>query len=302
MKNPLFRRLQSRYPQISLEALHRFEDSHVFPGCQYEGEPQVEFEPLTLIQDGHQLKGWCLNAHAKEGLLIFGGNNVPLAPLSKELMDHFPHHRIHLMPYPGYEGQPGHPSQESLTRFARSLYHLAKQTCHHVDVLGMSLGTGVATFLASHEKIRKLVLVTPYDSMLSPAKHLFPYLPVRLLMRQTFPSLQWLSAMNHCPDTLFLGSLQDATIPKTSTEKLFDGFKQKVEEFSKLLNRPIQLPDIAWFDVAHRDVLRAGAEEITRFLNAPIQVSFSSKPTQTPKLENSEEEFLMEQLVFSSEK
>lgn len=268
--NQIFKRLRSYHPALTLEALHRFEESHVFPGCLFQGDPSIPFESLSLEHDGLVMSGWCLNPTATEGLLVFGGNNVPLAPLAEEFSKRFPNHKIYLMPYPGYEGQPGRPSEDSLTRLARSLYHLASQSCSSIDVLGMSLGTGVATFVATHESVRRLVLVTPYDTMLSPAKNLFPYLPVSLLMRHQFPSLQWLSKMSHCPDIFILGAINDATIPRWSTENLFAGFRKKVEDFSKLLNTPIELPEIAWFDVAHRDVIGAGADQIASFLNQSL--------------------------------
>ena len=252
-----------------LEALHRFEERHIFPGCQPSGDPAVPFAPLALELEGVTLRGWCLNKDAPNALIVFGGNNVPLSPLAPELQNRFPRHRIYLVPYPGFEGQPGRPGEKPMTSLASLLYRTAREDGGEVDVIGMSLGTGVATWLAAHASVRRLVLVTPYDSMLSPARHRFPWLPVSLIMRHRFSSLSWLGEMNHCPDTLILGATFDATIPRSSTERLFEGFRQKVSEVSALLQTPL-LPDIVWFDVPHRDVIRAGAAQIMDFLNTPL--------------------------------
>jgi pimeloyl-ACP methyl ester carboxylesterase len=267
---PSFARLKAILAS-PLEALHRFEEGHVFPGCAPNGDPAGSFARLSLDLAGLPLSGWCLNPDAPDALIVFGGNNVPLAPLAPDLRACFPRHRIYLVPYPGYEGQPGRPGEKIITDLASLLYRTAREAGGEIDVIGMSLGTGVATWLASHATLRRLVLVTPYDSMLSPARHLFPWLPVHLLMRHRFSALQWLGDMTHCPDTLILGAIKDATIPRWSTERLFEGFKGRIEQFSALLGTPILLPDILWFDVAHRDVIRAGAADIMAFLNTPVE-------------------------------
>ena len=58
-----------------------------------------------------------------------------------------------------------------------------------IIVMGRSLGTGVAVALASVRKVRGLILVSPYDSLLSVAKELYPFLPVSLILTHRFDSI-----------------------------------------------------------------------------------------------------------------
>ena len=57
-----------------------------------------------------------------------------------------------------------------------------------ISVIGRSLGSGVACYLAAHRKIQHMALVTPYDSMTSLAQTHYPIFPVRWLLKDRFES------------------------------------------------------------------------------------------------------------------
>jgi hypothetical protein len=50
------------------------------------------------------------------------------------------------------------------------------------------LGSGIATYLASQKNVAGVILVTPYDSILSVASELYPFIPVKFLLRHKFLS------------------------------------------------------------------------------------------------------------------
>jgi len=54
---------------------------------------------------------------------------------------------------------------------------------------GRSLGSAVAVHLALEEKCRALILETPFTSILEMGKKLYPFLPVRLLLKTKYDSL-----------------------------------------------------------------------------------------------------------------
>ena len=54
--------------------------------------------------------------------------------------------------------------------------------------MGRSLGTGIATALASQRTVAGLVLVTPYDSIANVASDRYPWLPVHLLIKDSYDS------------------------------------------------------------------------------------------------------------------
>jgi len=94
--------------------------------------------------------------------------------------------------YRGVADSQGHPSEiasvEDACQFAN---HLRKAFPHaRLHVVGRSLGTGVAIQLVARQEFASLQLVTPYDSMLEVAKKRFPLVPLSLLLRHQFNSLE----------------------------------------------------------------------------------------------------------------
>lgn len=92
--------------------------------------------------------------------------------------------------FPGYAGTPGQPSEDSLLEAGRkAMEHLAGPMGISRDRLilsAQSIGTGVATRLASEGWGQKVLLLTPYTSLPDVAARVLPWLPVRLLMRDRF--------------------------------------------------------------------------------------------------------------------
>jgi pimeloyl-ACP methyl ester carboxylesterase len=81
-----------------------------------------------------------------------------------------------------------------------------------VCVLGESIGSGPACALA-RESIApdKIVLVVPFDSLANVASKHFPFLPVRLLLRDTWNNVETLRHYNG-PVEIF-GAMDDTIIP-----------------------------------------------------------------------------------------
>ena len=81
-------------------------------------------------------------------------------------------------------------------------------------LFGESLGTGVAAEMAARGRGAALVLVTPYTSIPDIGEHLtsrFPILPVRLLMREQFATLE--KAPRIAVPALVLHGTDDEVVP-----------------------------------------------------------------------------------------
>jgi uncharacterized protein len=139
--------------------------------------------------DGAVLRGWQVNPGCDRALVYFGGNGEGLDWLVPELGRRFPDHTSYLLAYRGYGASDGLPGERALTADALAVFdHAVARHTAAVDVIGRSLGSGVAVQVAVRRPVGRLVLVTPFDSLLATARDLYPWLPVRHLLRDRWDS------------------------------------------------------------------------------------------------------------------
>jgi pimeloyl-ACP methyl ester carboxylesterase len=151
----------------------------------------AEGSTLRLRVGRVELHGWEVNPGRERALVYYGGNSEGVEWLRPVLAEHFPDHTSYLLAYRGYGASGGRPSQRALTADATALHdHVAaRHPQAAVDVLGRSLGSGVATQVAVRRPVGRLVLVTPFDSLAATAADLFPRLPaVRHLVHDRWDS------------------------------------------------------------------------------------------------------------------
>ncbi len=90
----------------------------------------------------------------------------------------------------GYGGSTGSPTEAGFRIDARAAYDALVMSkgvnTNRVVVFGESLGTTVATMLASEVPIAALLLDSSFDSALDVAARAYPWLPVRWLLRDQF--------------------------------------------------------------------------------------------------------------------
>jgi pimeloyl-ACP methyl ester carboxylesterase len=141
----------------------------------------------------------------------------------------FPDHAIYLLHYRGYGGSSGKPSQDAIFSDALALFDQVHAAHPDITVIGRSLGSGVAVYLASRRPVARLVLVTPFDSVEDIAKRQFPFIPVRWILRDTFES--WRYAPSVTAPTLIVAAERDEVIPRESTELLRSRFQIGVVSF-----------------------------------------------------------------------
>jgi pimeloyl-ACP methyl ester carboxylesterase len=92
--------------------------------------------------------------------------------------------------YRGYMGSTGTPTEDGLLSDAEAAYQfaVARYPADRIVLWGHSLGTGVAVALASERPVAKVILEAPFTSTADVAAGLFPFVPVRWLMRDQFRS------------------------------------------------------------------------------------------------------------------
>ncbi len=89
-----------------------------------------------------------------------------------------------------------------------------------VVLIGRSLGTGIATYLASQRVVDGLVLISPYDSILSIAKIKYPFFPIDLMLKNKFETIEYLPLVKSKIAVMEVEN--DTVIPHYHLEKLLE--------------------------------------------------------------------------------
>lgn len=161
-----------------------------------------------------------------KALVYFGGNAEDVAYTVPELAEWFSDRAIYAMHYRGYSGSSGRPSEPALRSDARALFELVHARHPDVIVVGRSLGSSLAIQVAAEEPVSRLVLITPFESILSIAQRTAPFLPMSLLLRDKYESWRYAPRVT-CP-TLVIAASHDELVPLADTRRLVAGFAPDV--------------------------------------------------------------------------
>lgn len=141
-------------------------------------------------------------------------------------------YRVLLAEYPGYGQRAGELGEKSFVRDAKETVLLAKQQYGSpIFLLGESLGCGVAAEVAKDMpgKVGGIVLMTPWDTLLSVAQSIFPWLPVRLFMKDKYDNVGNLKGYQG--RIAVVGAEQDTIIPITHATALYESLSGKKAMF-----------------------------------------------------------------------
>ncbi len=163
--------------------------------------------------------------NSSNALLYFGGNSEDNWIDINRLKEDFKNRDIFFMHYRGYNSSKGEPSESAIFSDALKLFDKVSKRYKNILVVGRSLGTGVAIYLASKREVNQLLLITPYDSIANIAKLRYPIFPIDLIMKDRFDSFIYAKDINLKP--IIILSEKDTIVPHSSTKKLIKEFKYK---------------------------------------------------------------------------
>jgi pimeloyl-ACP methyl ester carboxylesterase len=177
---------------------------------------------MPLKNNDVTIKVQVVNPGRSSGVIYFGGNAeavVRNAPVFSRL---FSDHTMYLMNYRGYGGSEGKPTEYALYDDALKLFDQVKPLHEHLSVIGRSLGSGIATYLAAERDFGKLILVTPFDSLERLASSHYPVYPMSLMLRETYDSLGRVTRIRE--KTLILVAADDRIVMPSHAHELAAAF------------------------------------------------------------------------------
>ena len=188
----------------------------------YKYQFEIPFEEVNLKDGDANLNGIYFPADSAKGAIIyFHGNRGNLARWG-EVVQPFVEmgYAVLVMDYRGYGKSMGKRTKENLFADAKLWYDWLNKKFDERDIVvyGRSIGTGIASWLASKTYPRQLLLETPYYSLADMARRFYPIYPAKLALKFNFQSFKYLQDVD-CPIIIFHGT-EDFVVPYSQGLKL----------------------------------------------------------------------------------
>ena len=192
-------------------------------------DDQIDFnfrEVFIDVEKNLKLKAWLIenDFKNKKTLVFFHGNagnlsnrTYKLNQLSKLDLN------IIILAWRSFSGNEGEPSEQNL-------YNDAKKTIDwlnsrgvknkNIILYGESLGTGIAVELGQTNQFGGIILESPFTSMTNAAKNIYPWLPVKYLLKDKYDSEKKIKNLKI--NILILHGKKDNIVPFKMGKKLYD--------------------------------------------------------------------------------
>ena len=181
-------------------------------------------EIFITAADGAVLNGIHFKKEQPEGVIVYYHGNAGDLARWGEIALFFvdKNFDVIIMDYRTYGKSTGTLSEEALFTDGQLFYEYALEHYDEsvITLYGRSLGTGIATWVASENKPLQLILETPFYSLLDLGKSRFPYLPVQWFLKYPLKTYEYISEVS-CPITFFHGT-EDRVVPYNSGLRLFN--------------------------------------------------------------------------------
>jgi len=205
----------------------------------------VSKNEIEFSINNETLHGWKidLNAANNKTILYFGGNAEDVVYLNHEAKE-FNVRQSFAFNHPGYGKSTGKPSQISLYNNALHIYDLLVKkyqlSSNNIIVVGRSLGSSVATYLAANREVAGLILITPFDSIENIVSKQYKFFPVKLLLKHPFSTIDYIRKVKN--PVLMLAAQEDEIIADENLQNLrkVAGKQNRLIQYSNVGHNTIQ--------------------------------------------------------------
>lgn len=181
-------------------------------------------EAMLQSADGVRVSAWHVPARDNMPVVIYFQGNGGGLDLRAERFRKLTADGTGLLAlnYRGYGGSEGKPSEAGIILDAKAAYDFAasRYGAGRIVLWGESLGTGVAVALAAEKPVARIILESPYTSIADVAAAIYWFVPVRLLLKDSFRSDQRIAKVT--VPVLVVHGERDSIVRITFGERLYE--------------------------------------------------------------------------------
>ena len=196
-------------------------------------EDKIEFnheEIWIKTEKDIKLKSWLIKKDLKKykTLIFFHGNAGNLFNRVHKLNElNKLDINILIISWRGFSGNLGKPTEKNLYIDAKLSVQWLNNlgvTNDKIILYGESLGTGVAVELGQSNTFNSIILESPFTSIAKAAKIYYPYLPINLLLKDRYDSIDKINKITK--PVLIMHGMKDDIVPHAMGVKLFEKANQ----------------------------------------------------------------------------
>jgi pimeloyl-ACP methyl ester carboxylesterase len=241
-------------------AFYQWQFFMVFSPIYHRGEKMCAACSLLSIttKDNVELEGALYEPlEPKATLLVFVGRSHDAVGIINKLAESYSDLRIVTFNYRSYGRSGGKLSEQNLLSDAMLIATLVQKNYGNFSLLGYSLGSNVAAYVAMNHKVQKLFLVGAFDSIASLAKSkfvdksFFPMIDLSRVFRYKFPTQEYVQNID-APTYLF-SSLDDELTYIANARRLKEKIKN-LRAYKEL--QGLNHKELLWDDEVIKEIHR----------------------------------------------
>jgi len=214
--------------------LYFMQDNFIFypPKPDQQWYKKIKPYEFFIETDSETLQGWKksnTNINHNSSIIYFGGN---AEEVSHNIIDadSFSARHLFFINMPGFGNSTGTPSEHSFFSNALQAYDYIIKT-YQLDadnffIMGRSLGSTVATYVASKRKSKGLILITPFDSIENIARDHYKWYPINIILKHKFKTELYIDSVSS--PILAIATDSDGVIPASNLNRLYAPRKEKI--------------------------------------------------------------------------
>jgi alpha-beta hydrolase superfamily lysophospholipase len=195
------------------------------------GEYGLSYEEVVFeTSDGIRLSGWFIPADNVRGTVLFchgNAGNISHRMETIRVLNRL-ELSIFIFDYRGYGRSEGKVAEQGTYRDVEAAWsYLVEERgipASEVILFGRSLGGSIAAWAAQNRDAKGLIVESAFTSIPDIGSHLYPFLPVRLLARFRYATIDYVVNV-HCP-VLVVHSIDDEMIPFEHGQRIFDAARE----------------------------------------------------------------------------